>query len=302
MADATDRRLIAALQCDGRVTAERAAAVLGLSPRVVHRRLTRLLGDGTVRVVVAPRVRPDETVMMLRIRVLRGSLDAVIKALAAREDVPFIDVSAGGDEISAVLAAGRDSRDRLVFRQLPATRAVTSVEAQTALHVYADASAWRLDALTAGERGALASPVRSKVFDDFDREILAALGPDARQSAARLATRLGRPESTVRRRLAALPPVTQVHADPHRLGLPVDANLWLRLPPADLDRIGTAMAAHPAVHGVLATTGRANLNVAVWFADLGALHRFIVGDLAALGVPDVETVLVGRAVKRPGSA
>ena len=274
--------------------------MLGLSARVVHRRLGRLLGDGTVRVVVAPRVRSSDTVMMLRIRVLRGSLDAVVKALAAREDVPFVDVAAGGDEISAVLAAGRDSRDRLVFQQLPATRAVTSVEAQTALHVYADASAWRLDALTAGERGALTPTVREKVFDDFDLAILGALAADARQSAAHLAGVLGRPESTVRRRLAALPPVTQVHVDPQRLGLAVDANLWLRLPPADLDRVGTAMAAHPAVHGVLATTGRANLNVAVWLPDLAALHRFIVGDLAALGVPDVETVLVGRAVKRPG--
>jgi DNA-binding Lrp family transcriptional regulator len=300
--DAADRRLVAALQCDGRVSVERVAAVLGLSARVVHRRLGRLLGDGTVRVVVAPRVRPYEAVMLLRIRVLRGSLDAITTALAAREDVPFIDMSAGGDEILAVLAAGRDPRNRLVFRQLPATRAVTSVEAQTAMHVYADASAWRLDALTPIERHELTVAVRERVLDDLDAELLAALTADARQTAAGLASRLGRPESTVRRRLAGLPLVTQAYVDPHRVGLRVDANLYLRLPPADLDRVGEALAVHPAVHGVLSTTGRANLHVAVWVADLEALHRFITGELAALGVTDVETVLVGRAVKRPGLA
>ncbi|WP_436535649.1 Lrp/AsnC family transcriptional regulator [Actinoplanes sp. HUAS TT8] len=214
--------------------------------------------------------------------------------------MPYRDVSAAGDEISAVLAAGRDPRNRLVFRQLPATRAVTSVEAQTALHVYADASAWRLDVLTADERGALAMDVRAKALDDLDLVILAELAPDARRPAAAVAARLGKPESTIRRRLAALPLRTQTYVDPLRLGLHVDANLWLRLPPADLDRVGTALAAHPAVHGVLSTTGRANLHVAVWLADLEALHRFITTDLAGLGVPDVETVLVGSAVKRPG--
>jgi DNA-binding Lrp family transcriptional regulator len=53
---------------------------------------------------------------------------------------------------------------------------------------------------------------------------------------------------------------------------------------------------------LLATTGRANLHVAVWLADLEALHRFITGELAQFGVTDGETVLVGRAVKRPGIA
>ncbi|WP_221329226.1 Lrp/AsnC family transcriptional regulator [Actinoplanes sp. L3-i22] len=298
--DDTDRRLVAALQCDGRVSVERVATVLGLSARVVHRRLGRLLGDGTVRVVAAPRVRPYEAVMLLRIRVLRGSVSAITDALAARADVPYLDVSAAGDEISAVLAAGRDPRNRLVFRQLPATKAVTSVEAQTALHVYADASAWRLDVLTAAERAGLATAVPTNGVDDLDLSILDALAADARLPAAAVAARLGRPESTIRRRLAALPLRTQTYVDPLRLGLHVDANLWLRLPPADLDRVGLALAVHPAVHGVLSTTGRANLHVAVWLSDLEALHRFITTDLAALGVPDVETVLVGRAVKRPG--
>ncbi|MGC4744955.1 Lrp/AsnC family transcriptional regulator [Micromonospora sp. DT201] len=298
--DDVDRRLVAALQCDGRASVEQIAGVLRLTSRVVRRRLARLLGDGTVRVVIAPQLDPYEAVMLLRIRVLRGSLDAVTKALAERDDIPFIDLTAGGDEILAVLASGKDPRNRLIFRQLPATRAVTSVEAQTAMHVYADASAWRLDALSAAERRELTAPVRSHAPDGLDREILAALAPDARQSAAALAAKLGRPESTVRRRLTAMPPVTQTYVDPHRLGLLVDANLYLRLPPAELDRVGAALAAHPSVHGVLSTTGRANLHVAVWLPDLEGLHRFITGELAALGVTDVETVLVGRATKRPG--
>ncbi|MEU5539497.1 AsnC family protein [Streptomyces sp. NPDC020362] len=49
-----DQRLVAALQWNGRLTAERAAHVLGLSPATVRRRLHALGADGTVRVVVSP--------------------------------------------------------------------------------------------------------------------------------------------------------------------------------------------------------------------------------------------------------
>ncbi len=66
-------------------------------------------------------------------------------------------MSAGGDEINVVLLA-EGQRSRLVFRQLPATQAITSVINQGVLHIYADATDWRLDALTEDERRKLAPP------------------------------------------------------------------------------------------------------------------------------------------------
>jgi hypothetical protein len=38
----------------------------------------------------------------------------------------------------------------------------------------------------------------------------------------------------------------------------------------------------------------------VWLRDLEHLYQFITHDIAQLGVTDVETVLIGHAVKRPG--
>ncbi|MBR7831816.1 Lrp/AsnC family transcriptional regulator [Actinospica durhamensis] len=241
--DQLDRRLIAALQCDGRLTVERAARVLGLSARVANRRLAALLGGGAVRVVAAaPRERPGST-MLLRIKVLRGKLDTITAALAARPDIAFIDMSAGGDEITAVLSAEAGQRSRLVFRQLPATSAITSVSAQTVLHVYADATDWRLDALTEAERGELTpaetaeTPRRPAAeLSPLDRDLANALLNDARLTAAALAALTGHPESTVRRRLGALLRdrvlITHVIVDPRRLGLDVDARsrprIWTR--------------------------------------------------------------------------
>jgi DNA-binding Lrp family transcriptional regulator len=306
--NADDFRLIAALQIDPRASTEKIAAALALDARRIRRRLGVLLATGIVSIAVTPPRASLQGVMLLRIRVLRGRIDVITSALARREDIPFIDVSAGGDEISAVLVADETVLDRLVFRQLPATSAVTSVDAQTVMHVFSDSSDWRLDCLTAAEIVRLgrsgASAYDPAAGDELDGELVAALERDPRASAAAIAQSLGRPETTVRRRLRDLLDgggvVLQVFVDPGRLGLTVDAALSMKVPPAGLDAAGRALAAHPAVHGALATTGSNNLYVALWLKDLEQLYAFITGTLSRLNVDSADTMLIGRAVKRPG--
>lgn len=302
--DARDLRLIAALQCDGRLAAERASEVLGISTRMVRQRWAALLGAGTIRVTTIRERPAGISAMLLRIKVLRGKVDSIAAALAARDDVPFIDLMAGGDEISAVVITQPGTRSGLLYNQLPATSAVTSVEAKTVLHVFSESTDWRLGVLTPDERAAL-KPILapSSTMDGTDLSILDALDGDARATAASIAERTGLPESTVRRRIAALSQTgalrTQVLFDPRRAGLAVDANLWIQVKPSLLDEVGRAMAVHPAVHGTVATTGQTNLQVAVWVRDLDELYGLVTQDLGALGVHSVDTVLVGRAVKRP---
>jgi len=328
--DLQDQRLIAALQCDVRLTAERAGQVLGISPRTVHRRWRALMADGTLRVLAEASWPDSRGALLLRIRVLRGKLDVIAAALAAREDIAFIDLATSGDEISAVAWTDPGSRDALVFRQLPSTQAVTSVTAATVLHVFRVAAEWRHDVLTDAEVAALSSGAvqaerdqawdqdhardqehaqnrdqgRDHALDDVDTAILSVLKEDARASAAAVAARTGYAESTVRRRIAQLVErgrlLTQVVVDPKRLGLTIDANVMMQVSPGRLDQVGRALAAHPAVHGAFATTGPANLYAAVWVRDLAELYRFITHDLGGLGVDSVETVIVGQAVKRPG--
>ncbi|MEU4087816.1 Lrp/AsnC family transcriptional regulator [Streptomyces aureus] len=315
----TDQRLVAALQCDGRLTAERAAHVLGLSPATVRRRLHALAADGTVRVVVSPVARPraggSAGALFLRIRVLRGKLDTIVAALAAREDIPFIDVTTSGDEIFAVARTEPGSRDPLVFRQLPSTQAVTSLESATILHVFRLTSEWQHQVLTGPERAALSPPRPDPEAaasgspgpygvdtDALEQSLIDVLTGDARLSAAALATRTGHPESTVRRRLAQLTAqgrlITQVLVDPRRLGLPIEAKLLLQVAPDHLAAAGQALADHPSVHGAFATSGPSNLHAAAYFPDLTALYGFLSRDLVGLGITHVETAIVSRAAKR----
>lgn len=154
-----DQRLIAVLQHDARVTAEKAAAVLDLSPAVVRRRWQAMCADGTLRVVISPIARPRTGgltgAQLLHIRVRRDKIDAVARSLAARDDVPFVDITTAGDEIEAIAATRPGSRDPLVFHLLPSTPAVVSVEAATILHVLRVTSEWRHQVLGAEEVSAL---------------------------------------------------------------------------------------------------------------------------------------------------
>lgn len=305
--DERDGRLIAALQCDGRVPAERVAQVLGVPTRVVQRRWAELLATGVVRVVATPPRPSVDGVMLVRIRILRGKVEAVSQALARRRDVPLVELSASGDQVIAVVLPGADHPGSLLFEQLPTSGAVISVDAQTVIHVFSDAADWTADYLSPQERGALtpaaARDGHATSVDDVDVAIAGALAADGRRPAAAVAREIGQPESTVRRRLAGLLEsgqlITQVIIDPKLLGLPVDADLRMQVPPGRLDETGRALAGHPAVHGAMVTTGPANLTVAVWLRSLGHLYQFITRDLARLGVSNVDTLLIGRSVKRP---
>ncbi|MFF0391385.1 Lrp/AsnC family transcriptional regulator [Kitasatospora sp. NPDC004615] len=308
MLDPLDRQLVHALQVDGRAETGRIAQVLGVSARTVTRRLGRLLGTGTVRVVRMPDSRVAALgALLLRVRVLRGRVDAIALALAAREDVPFVDVMLGGQEVSAVVLGGPSERDRLLYGQLPATDAVMESTAHAVLHLFADASAWRCGALTAEQEALLAPAPPSgppPEPDELDHRLLDLLAVDARRSHAALAAASGAPESTVRRRLHRLAQggLLRTHAsvDPRLLGAAVDANLWLELPPGRLAAAGEALARHPQVHGVLATGGPTNLMCAVFCPDHAALYRFHTEVLGPLGVRRAETAIVARAVKRAG--
>ncbi|EOD63483.1 Lrp/AsnC family transcriptional regulator [Amycolatopsis vancoresmycina] len=294
-----EQRVVSALQVDGRAGSGRIAEVLDLSPRTVTRVIARLRADGRLKVVCVPDPAHGlRGAMLLRVKILRGRTSAIADALARRDDVLFVDVLAGGEEISAVALGGLDGR--LVHDALPSTTAVTELRAHSILRVFSDATQWRTGLLTGAELAALTPPPPGAdvPLDDLDRRILDQLAADARLGPAELAVEA--PESTVRRRLDRLARAGRIRSysniDVRALGLDVDANVWMTVPPGRLDEVGRALAKHPMVHGTLATTGVTNLMAAVWCRDLGGLYRFVT----SLDVPSAEVTVVAKAVKRAG--
>lgn len=299
-----EQRVASALQVDGRAGPGRIAEVLDLSPRTVTRVIARLRADGRLKVVCVPNPAHGlRGAMLLRVKVLRGRTPVIADALAERDDVLFVDIFAGGEEISAVALGGVDGR--LVHDALPSTSAVTELRAHSILHVFSDATEWRTGLLTGSEAAALTPPPPSGgdvPLDDLDRRLLTRLAADARLGPGELTGEA--PESTVRRRIERLTAAgrlrTYANIDVKALGLEVDANVWMTVPPGRLDDVGRTLATHPMVHGTLATTGVTNLMAAVWCRDLSDLYAFVT----SLHVPSAEVTVVAEAVKRaarPGS-
>ncbi|MGV9929621.1 Lrp/AsnC family transcriptional regulator [Streptomyces olivaceoviridis] len=221
-----------------------------------------------------------------------------------------VDVLGGGDEICTILHLdGPDARNNLLLRDLPATPAVRSWTSHVLLRVFPAAFDWSGGLLTEAELAGLrphppAAPARP-VLQPLDHRLIRALTEDGRASYTDLARRVGTTALTARRRVEALVGgqvlrlATEV--DLARLGVRAEALLWVTVAPGALEETGQQLSRHPQVRFAAATTGSANLLVAVAAADLDALYRFLTDTIGALEhITALEVTPILTGVKRTG--
>ncbi|PWI44789.1 AsnC family transcriptional regulator [Streptomyces sp. ICBB 8177] len=310
--DATDSRITAALLASPRASWRTIAHVLGVSERTVVRRAGPLLQDRTLRptVVRNPARFPELIPLALRVRCRPNRIRAIAATLARRSDTVWVEVLGGGDEICAVLFLdSTDARNTLLLRDLPATPAVQSWTSHVLLRVFPAGFDWSGGLLTATElaglrRDAPTPPVPAPLLP-VDHQLIDVLTEDGRASYTELARRAGTTPATARHRLEALVDGNVVRlateVDLALLGIRAEALLWITVAPGGLEETGQRLSRHRQVRFTAATTGPANLLVAVAAADLDALYVFLndtVGALAHVSTVEVTPVLAG--VKRTG--
>ncbi|MER5348906.1 AsnC family transcriptional regulator [Kitasatospora sp. NPDC002551] len=331
--DELDRALLHALQVDGRAPFRRIAEVLGVSDQTVARRYQRLRAAGAVRVVGRTNAGLlGQVDWLTRIRCVPDAAASIAEALARRPDTSWVSLLSGGEIVCNARAEVRPERAELLLGKLPRTPRVLSVAAHYLLRTYVGGRvAWsgRTSALSAGQidrlRAAAPSPAPASAPasvpgaapasgpaggavpapDALDRALLAELAVDGRAPLAALAARTGSPEATVRRRLAGLIACGllffDVDVDPRPLGYGIEAFCWLTVAPGRLAAVGRAMADHPEVGFVAATTGPTNLVAGLVCRDTEAFYEYLTERLGALeGVGTLETAPVVRSVKRAG--
>ncbi len=112
--DATDRRIIALLQLDGRSSNVDMARVIGVAEATVRKRIDRLLSEGVMRVVAVPAVAKlgfdVETVIMLKVDL--GRANQIAEQLAAMKEVRAVRYTTG--EYDIILEAVLPSDDDLL--------------------------------------------------------------------------------------------------------------------------------------------------------------------------------------------
>ena len=310
--DETERRIAAVLMASPRASWRTVAGVLGVSERTIVRRATPLLHDGTLRptAVRNPDRFPRLIPMVLRIRCRPTRIKAIAAGLARRPDTVWVDILGGGDEISSVLFLdGPDARTSLLLRDLPATADVQSWDAYDLMKVFRTSFAWSAGLLTPDVFDALTplsrEPVGAPDIEPLDDALIDHLALDARAGYSELATRLGTSASTVSRRLDQLASGHMVRLtceiDLRLLGADTDALLWISTGPGSIEAIGRELSRHPQVRFAAATTGAANLLVAVAAENLAGLYTFLTETIGSIeDVRGLEVTRILSSVKRTG--
>ncbi len=142
----------------------------------------------------------------------------------------------------------------------------------------------------------------TRALDETDRDLIAELQRDARQSNQSIANKLGVSEGTVRSRIKRLEEegvvrITTVQ-NLEALGEQAAAYLWITCDRSRLDELGRQLAAEPSVGFAASTLGRADLLAIVFRQSPGELVRFVDEVVKRLpGVADVRTEPILAFVK-----
>jgi len=313
--DLLDKQIIHAVIIDGRAPFSRIAAVTGVSEQTVARRYRRMHGAGVLRVTGVPDTQLlGHSEWVVRLQCVPDAAAAVAAALARRPDTFWVQLMSGGTEIGCVVRPTDGSPDDLLLRQLPASRRIVAIGAHLLLHMFRggmDHWPGATAALTDGQAAALSAgatagdggrPEPHPLGPD-DQRLLAAIGRDGRASYAELAQVTHWHESTVRRRVEDLRAAGQLYldvdVDEAAFGITTRAHLWMSVAPARLAAVGEAMAQHPEIPFVAATTGTSNLMASVLCRDDEALYRYLTERIARLdGVTALEVAPIMRTAKR----
>lgn len=327
IADDLDRRILAALQLNGRASWNTVGRALEVSETTVARRAQRMVDAGLLRVVgVVDVLRCGFGVPVLtRIGTDPAAVDDVAAVVSARTDARFVTIVTGGcDVVSEHVVPSRRATHQLLARELPAIPGVREVASGTVLRSFAAAHDWNPGLLDAAAerllRPKLPPPFESGAsfaepaqLDQMDLSLIAELIDDGRRTYKQLAATLGVNETTIARRVDSLVDRGCVRfrtlAEPTLLGFDLEVMVWLTVPPSKLEAVGTALATHPSVKYLVATSGEFQLAGRVALANHEDLYRFTASGLGgidaittAVVTPELETlkrswVLTSEAIR-----
>jgi DNA-binding Lrp family transcriptional regulator len=304
--DRLDRRIIGALQVDGRASWRRIAAVLGESFSTVTRRGNVLLESGLVRIAAMDNV-PRSVVVQIRCAPAR--LQDIADAWRDDPDVIFALVLAAP---SSVVLEVRESADRgaaQLLRELARVDGVVDVSESPVLRYHRTLGQWRPGIITSAEAEALGvkAPVAMGVAPDdrseHERAVAELLVDDGRQGASEIGARIGVSESKARRIISSL--VNRGSIDiraivaPAVLGLGLETWMSVDAAAADVERVAGQLSEQSFVRYAVTVAGERPLLVHAAFSDGEALAEFLSSPLFT-GEVRVSTSVVAWAVKRGG--
>ncbi|MGL3805654.1 Lrp/AsnC family transcriptional regulator [Paeniglutamicibacter sp. R2-26] len=312
------RRIIGALQVDGRATWRKIAQVLDEHERTVARQGAEMLAAKTITVAA---IRTRESAVIMRMTCNPGTARLACESMAQRQDTSFSYLVTGvGDVVSEVAYEGNELNEILNL-QLPSTPGLTSCATYPVLKYFRTIRGWRVGVLTAAEELAMSTELTRDDtrqqgvregnvregggrLTENDELIAQALQRDGRASVEAIARQVRLSESTVSRRIDWL--IRNSHlairtlVEPDALGLRTEALLWIHTAPNNVEALGTALAKRPEVRYAAAVAGDCQLVVDVTVANPAQLYQFLADSSWSTSMTNMQTTMVMQARKRGG--
>ncbi|MEW9517753.1 Lrp/AsnC family transcriptional regulator [Streptomyces tubercidicus] len=312
---AGDRRIIAALQINPRAAVGVLGRILGEHERTVARKVRRLITSGAIRpTAIYDTLRCGRgSAVQLRLETHSGALDRAAQALTQRSDVRRVVAVSGRSSVlwCEMIVPNIPELHNLVAEGLPGVPDVRNFEVHSTLRTFTTVAEWHLPVLSPEEEDLLRrsavqhlpTPADRYELSSPERQVADALMENARVSLTDLSHRLGFSVATAGRRVASLLERRMLYlrteVEPALLGLPVQAQLCLTVPPAALGAVGTALSAYPEVRYCAAITGTQNLIAEVCLRHEADFYRFLDDRLGGIPhVSGVATEIITHAYKR----
>ncbi|MBB5744404.1 DNA-binding Lrp family transcriptional regulator [Microbacterium ginsengiterrae] len=292
-----DRRIVVALQQDGRASWTSIAEFAGAPVSTVTRRGQQLLAEGTVSVGIVPTLGSEGHVesFFIRIDCTPGAQLQVAEALVESRYVRFVTLVTGKFDILAELVIPGDSANYAqVLTGLQAIPGVERWRSDLLTHVYKVSFDWGRQLYDA-HADEPSDPIsfmpppntcEPSHFDDTDRAIVDVLSVDGRASFLSIARKLGVNESSVRRRYermraaGCLTTVTMVPSS--AIGMSAETLLMLRVEPSRLRTVAHTLAQHVSVRFLAAALEENTLYCEIILPSTESLHDFMTGTIAHL--------------------
>jgi DNA-binding Lrp family transcriptional regulator len=312
----SDRRIVAALQVNGRASWRKVATALGVAESTVTRRGQQLLDDRVLAVTgVLDHLRCGLGISIyVRLRARPGHMLDVARAVAASPRARFVTVLTGGFDVAAEVVVERHHDVVDVIGAFEGIEYVVDIESLVVIRKFSAFEEWLPATLDAHAVDVLRAS--SEVTDYAHRAwtepeqlteqefaIARVLAGNGRATYAAIATRTGVSESTAARRVESLVQrgclrFRTVFESPV-LGYDVEYLLWLSVDPAHLEEVGVILAKHPANRYVAAATGEHNLIVQGVLPGYGDLYPFTTGVIGQLpGLRSADLALQVQVLKR----
>jgi DNA-binding Lrp family transcriptional regulator len=312
-----DRRILAALQIDGRASWSAIAQALGESERTVARRGAALLAEGHVAVRGLPhprRVRGADQ-YVVRARCAPGTAPVAAAALARRPESLYSYILTGSADCAAELSVPAHRVPDLIIRDLGGTPGIISSSIYPVMEYVRTMHQWRPTLLTADEQTALDIDIDPQAghsnatrveLSNEDKVIVRALMRDGRLSYEELSRLANVSLATARRRVEHLRRsgslLIRAIFEPALIGFGVEALLWAQASFAELDGIGGLIRQSAQVRYASVLAGEFQLLVDVVVADRGELYDYLRTSPWVARCRSVEPCLLVEALKRSGAA